>query len=552
MTGKVEHVLRAACFPRLALFAGRRLGRSAIQLYQIPSTRRDLSNYRPSVLRIYPTIGLSGEGVLSQPYSMTPFVKTNMIVTTSITGAMHFIVLYVSLAPRALTRFLHLARLTCPLLLALALSLLAGCLDWAPPERGSDGSVDADTEIDSDLDHEGSDADSDEVIVADADETEHSCSKIGEEIQVTVSDDMGSSQPSLVWTGSGYGLTWDDERDSEDGLREIYFQRISERGELVGSEVRITTNDGDSRHSSLAWADGEHGYGVAWDETGVLLDYETTVFFAYISEEGVVVSPNVRVSDAGGHSFSPFLLWAGNEYGVAWLDQRDSSQEIYFGRISAEGGDLLGLDVRITDDSTTTYETSPSLVWTGSEYGLAWHGERETNMEDLHFMRISQEGIRVRDTVMVSAAASFSSRQPSLVWAESEYGVAWSDDRDGDQEIYYTRISPDGVVQNPVYRITNESGYSGSPSLVWTGYEYGVAWEDERDENGIDMYGTEIYFSRLSDRGIPSNTDIRITESNRPSRRPSLAWTGTEYGVAWEDERDGEAEIYFLRIRCEP
>jgi hypothetical protein len=40
-------------------------------------------------------------------------------------------------------------------------------------------------------------------------------------------------------------------------------------------------------------------------------------------------------------------------------------------------------------------------------------------------------------------------------------------------------------------RITNDAGISQSPILAWTGAEYGVAWYDYRDGN------SEIYFARL-------------------------------------------------------
>ena len=42
--------------------------------------------------------------------------------------------------------------------------------------------------------------------------------------------------------------------------------------------------------------------------------------------------------------------------------------------------------------------------------------------------------------------------------------------------------------------------------------------------------------------------DVRITNAANWSEFPSLVWTGTEYGVSWTDNRDGNYEIYFARI----
>jgi len=46
--------------------------------------------------------------------------------------------------------------------------------------------------------------------------------------------------------------------------------------------------------------------------------------------------------------------------------------------------------------------------------------------------------------------------------------------------------------------------------------------------------------------------DVRITNDASYSGFPSLAWTGSKYGVSWEDERDGNDEIYFARIGLVP
>lgn len=94
-------------------------------------------------------------------------------------------------------------------------------------------------------------------------------------------------------------------------------------------------------------------------------------------------------------------------------------------------------------------------------------------------------------------------------------------------------------------RLTNADGYSRVPSLVWTGTEYGVTWYDYRDGN------QEIYFARISASGAKQGDDLRLTNADgRYSESPSLVWTGTEYGVAWADDRDGNEEIYFARLGC--
>jgi hypothetical protein len=101
-------------------------------------------------------------------------------------------------------------------------------------------------------------------------------------------------------------------------------------------------------------------------------------------------------------------------------------------------------------------------------------------------------------------------------------------------------------------RITTDPAVSKCPSLVWTGSEYGASWHDDRDGN------FEIYFARISATGSKVGTDVRITndpaESGSFNVLPcgtSLAWTGSEFGVVWSDDRGSGSlryDIYFNRI----
>ena len=61
------------------------------------------------------------------------------------------------------------------------------------------------------------------------------------EVRVTEDDGIYSLFPSTAWTGSEYGIAWQDNRD---GMREIYFARLNKNGVKIGNETRISANDG--------------------------------------------------------------------------------------------------------------------------------------------------------------------------------------------------------------------------------------------------------------------------------------------------------------------
>ena len=345
-------------------------------------------------------------------------------------------------------------------------------------------------------------------------------------------DAASSSYPSLVWTGTEYGVCWSDYRN---GNYEIYFARLDVSGIKIGDDVRITDAIDNSTYPSLVWNGKKSEYGVCWSD---YRDGNDEIYFARIGEKGAKIGNDVRITNDAHYSQDPSLVWTGTEYAVCWSDKRDGddSTEIYFARID-ELGIKIGSDEQITDN--TNISEDPSLVWTGIEYGLCWL-DRPDGMPEVYFTRVDSEGVKIGNDLRLTYHYD-GKAFPSVVWTGTEYGVCWQDNRDGaaKTEIYFTRMDALGNKIESNLQITNALGLSIAPSLVWTGTEYGVSWGDDRDGN------SEIYFAILDASGTKLGDDVRITYYSGYSRYPTLVWIGTEYAVSWMDERDGNYEIYF-------
>ena len=249
------------------------------------------------------------------------------------------------------------------------------------------------------------------------------------------------------------------------------------------------------------------------------------------------IGQDLRVTSAANDGLYSSLYWTGSEFGVGWEDWRDGNPEIYFARVSA-AGTKIGADLRVT--SAAGFSWYPSLSWTGSEFGVSWDDNRDGNWE-IYFTRVSAAGAKIGSDLRVTNNAS-SSGSPSLSWSGSEFGVSWHDSRDGNNEIYFSRVSAAGVKVGSDLRVTNDAHTSYNGPLSWTGSEFGMSWNDIRD--GI----WEIYFARVSAAGAKIGSDLRVTSAAPWSELPSLSWTGSEFGMSWDDGRDGNEEIYFARL----
>ena len=68
-----------------------------------------------------------------------------------------------------------------------------------------------------------------------------------------------------------------------------------------------------------------------------------------------------------------------------------------------------------------------------------------------------------------------------------------------------------------------------------------VIWNDNRDGNN------EVYYKRSTDGGATWGTDTRLTNNPSDLYEPSLAVSGSCVHTVWYDNRDGNFEIYYKR-----
>ena len=184
---------------------------------------------------------------------------------------------------------------------------------------------------------------------------------------------------------------------------------------------------------------------------------------------------------------------------------------------------------------------SPAAIWTQNGYAVAWTDDRDGNPE-VYFARLDSEGKKLGTDVRVTSTPG-RSETPDLAWASSEIGMVWSDARDGNTEIYFVRLDPAGTKLGNEVRVTTDPGRSEFPSLVKVGNGYAVAWNDTRD-------GTfQIYVARLEYNGTKLGQETRVSSGSVLSASPSLAASNTGFGVAWHDTRDRDGlQIYFARL----
>jgi hypothetical protein len=201
-------------------------------------------------------------------------------------------------------------------------------------------------------------------------------------------------------------------------------------------------------------------------------------------------------------------------------------------------------DVRLTKDYASS-EISFSSQWGVAACGhfvhVVWFDNREGTYE-IYYKRSTDDGISWDDDIQLTFNAAIS-EWPSIAVFDSLVHIVWVDNRDGKFEVYYNRSIDGGENWGTDVQLTNNSGNIRYfyPSIAASGAFVGVAWDDNRDGN------MEIYYKGSTDGGINWGSETRLTTNTCASEWPSIAVSGLNVHVIWFDFRDENNEIYYKR-----
>ena len=346
-----------------------------------------------------------------------------------------------------------------------------------------------------------------------------------------------SRSPSIGWNGTGFGVAWQDDRDGQMG---IYFALLDAQGRLPSEDFRISDAAGVGVTPSLAWT-GD-GYGVAWEDERDGYE-QAEIYFRLLDERGAPVGDELRITNAAGISYWPSLAWNGTGFGLAWSDVRDGQGEIYFASISAEG-EKLGEEAAIITTPGNTYV--PSLITSGTGYALAYNDDSLDQNFENYFVRLAANGSKIGTETRLDMTEPFS-QLPRIAATPSGYAVAWEEMDGTAGEVLVRTLDPTGKATGVTHPLSTSVPGIGGGDLAWSesAGKLGVVWTD--NVAGTDG---EVFFARFDQNFVPSGVIEQVTSAAGDSRWARLVELGGQgWAVVFEDSRDeGDEEIYFARL----
>jgi len=354
------------------------------------------------------------------------------------------------------------------------------------------------------------------------------------DVRLTYNDSNSYTSPNNSWciasNGNVVHVVWFDYRD---GNSEIYYKRSADGGLTWSVDTRITNDTYSSLYPSIT-VSGSLVH-IVWQDNRDSHLYDE-IYYKRSTDGGLTWSADTRLTNNTSTSDFSSIAVSGTHVHVVWQDFRDGNSEIYYKR-STNAGVSWGTDTRLTNAIYTS--KFPAIAVSGTHVHVVWQDSRDNNYE-IYYKRSTDGGLNWgTDTRLTNNI--YQSNPPSLAVSGAFIHIVWSDFRDGLQKIYYKRSTDEGTTWDADTRLTNYPAISNEPSIAVSELCVHIVWNDTRDGN------EEIFYKISTDRGTTWDADTHLTNNSAVSRLPSIAVPGSNVYVVWQDNRNGNWDIYYKR-----
>lgn len=236
---------------------------------------------------------------------------------------------------------------------------------------------------------------------------------------------------------------------------------------------------------------------------------------------------------------SAAIAWNGREWGVAWTERTNEEPAIFFVRVGTDGR-RRSMPVRISERGYRG--STPTIAWNGETWNVAFSGGAGP-LEEIWLGRVDVRGtpmgrpqrVTARDRRDFTPALAFNGQDLMAVWSAQTPNQRWA--------ILALRMNRWGAQLGPPVRIADRRDRLSSPVVISTSTGWGVAWLVSRTEAiAVDLVRLD---TRGQVKGYPVRATLGPLGGTDLTARFGIAWDGENYGLVWDEVRDGAPHVFF-------
>jgi hypothetical protein len=366
---------------------------------------------------------------------------------------------------------------------------------------------------------------------------------IGNNIDVSSGLTVQRLSPSVAYNSSNneYMVVWFDLRNVATTGNDVFAQRLSVSGGLLGANIPIVTDVGAQFNPFVAYNSSDNNYLVAWQSQfdGPGSPDFNDVFGRLVSSAGVPLGGAFHISD-GGSEISIAYNSASNEYLTTGRSFASGPIPGIFGQIISNGGFLIGTEIVINTAGASAPNGQIIYNPTINEYFSTWRDQVEGNLKG---QRISATGVLLGNPIIISPVFPQSSNPTASIAfdpANNRYLIVFS--RFQGTDILGQFVASSGGLIGSNFLIRTASSPTATPSVAHSSIDnvFLLVWNDSNDilgqllsETG-QVIGTPLVLANQTAAAFLRPTTVHNTKSG-------------DFLVAWSDNRNvsqGEQDIF--------
>lgn len=374
----------------------------------------------------------------------------------------------------------------------------------------------------------------------------------GDEFMVGMEDNIINAigyqiHPAVAFDGTNYMVIWVDEREiwsrpmwSSNYVTSVVGARIRPDGVIIDTIGFQIYRDIINGPDNVAIAYGNGIYLVVWSEYGPEVKYD--VWAARVNSQGQVLDPDgILICNASGFQDRPKVAFGDSLFLVTWADGRNDSAQIRATRVNAQG---TVLDPDGFEVAPQAYCESP-VCFDGTNWLVVWEDVRVGGAKSIFGARISQHGVVLDPAGINISNSNMTCRFPEISYDGTNYLAVWQDERTGGKDIWGTRVNTDGVpLDTAGIHISLGVDDEWRPDVDFDGANWYVTWHDLRNGDA-DLYGTRVTTSgTVLD---PSGNAIFVASGYQGC--PDICYGAGNYFIAWHEVNGWMVEVYGARMQ---
>ena len=330
---------------------------------------------------------------------------------------------------------------------------------------------------------------------------------------------------------------------------DIFFIKSNDKGKTFSMPINLSNNTEFSERPQIAVSD--NGIFIIWADE--IDKNNKEIMFTKSLDNGATFSKVINISNTLKNSNRQEISAYNKNVYIVWQDtqQNNTNSSIMF-KSSIDGGNTFNNSIELMNNTDDSF---PKISSYGDYVYIVWNNENKEN-SGLFFVRSSNQGDNFEKAIKIEYTNSGESQ---IAVNENKVLVVWGGlDSKNIHNIYFVNSNDNGSTFTGLKTVSEKITGSSNTS------DYNQLTKIIKNHLNVEVNNYDLSYIVWQDTISQQNQDILLTLSNQTdndyrkilnlsnnsgvSECPSIAISGNNVYVIWEDFISGNHEILFANI----